>query len=250
MVEKDLPASDEIINDLRKLIAQKGVSVLETNGRVQLYSGPEKWITDLLDTLAHNHPRAEQQSENSANTRIEETLLGQGLEKIDGVQDIYAFFYKAYDHDLETGFYHADRVMRFASHEFAKACYGHVETAVCGADLDKIFFEVELPELMRNPRVKTINNIPMKKLVAMYETQGAYVVHREICKAELQLVKGRERKERYQFFKRASKAISKRIKARDPKVMHKLGPVRPCVVGDNVERNIPSSMSSRSVHFG
>jgi hypothetical protein len=239
------PTAATVISELKKLTATRGVQVFETDGRVLLYSGPERWILKALHDIG-NHERTLTQAWDKGHppaTFIDQTLAGKKLDKYDGDQSVYAFFEGIYGEFSDEAFYHADKVMRFASREFARAAYGHVETAVCGANISNVFFEVELPELIRNKRIETINDVPMSRIRDIYNTQGAYVAFREICKAELDMLKKREasacgdeikkdRKERLKFFRKATKAIFAKIKAGDKETMAHLGPIRPHVVVD------------------
>lgn len=259
------PTAATVISELKKLIATHGVQAFETNGRVLLYSGPERWIRRLI-AAAKNHERTLTQAWDKGFpplTFIDQTPAGKKLNKYDGGQSVYAYFEGIYGELSDEAPYHADKVMRFASREFAKACYGHVETAVCGAGLNRVFFEVELPELMRNDRVKTINDVPLQKIKDIYFTQGAYVAYREICKAELDMLQKREntacgdeikqdRKERIKFFRMLGKEIFKKIKAGSKDVMAHLAPIRPHVVEDKPIRfMVPKApYVARSVQYG
>ena len=266
MTRLRLPTAGKVISEIKGLIAKKGVQIFETNGRVLLYSGPERWIAAILNIENNNYERAFAQSwdiKTAKSDMIDETPAGRCLGKYDSSQNIYKYFQGIYADDPEKAFYHADKVMRFASREFAKACYGHVETAVCGAGLNRVFFEVELPELIRNDCVETINDIPLQRIKDIYFTQGAYVAYREICKAELDMLQKREntpcgaeikqdRKERIKFFRMLSKEIFKKIRAGSKDVMAHLAPIRPHVVGDKPIRfMVPKApYVARSVQYG
>jgi len=189
MVES-LPTANDIIALVKKLMASRGPEAFKTNGPVQLYSGPREIIRRALLSFAKNRKRAFAQAEYSLTTPIDNTEAGQFLGKLDGI-GIFKFFEKVYSVDTPEAFAHADAVMRFTSSEFIKAASGHVETAVCGDDLTKIFFEVELPELIKNERIDTINNVPTARIRQIYFAQGAYVAFREICRAEIEMARER-----------------------------------------------------------
>lgn len=178
------PTSFDVINVIKDLIRTHGVDAFMVDGRVQLYSGPLDFITEALDVI-DNHDRAVEHADGKS-ALIDNSIVGQRLDDYDRGQHIYEYFRRIYS-DPEEAFKHADKVMRFASREFAKTCSGHIETHVCGAGIDKVFFEVELPELIRNSRVKTINDIPLQRIKDIYLTQGAYIAYREVCKGELRL---------------------------------------------------------------
>ncbi|MDD3182246.1 MAG: hypothetical protein PHD48_05525 [Alphaproteobacteria bacterium] len=266
MTKLRLPTAGNVISEIKSWIAQNGIPVFETNGRVQLYSGPERWIAAVLNIENNNYERAFAQSWDLKTTKsdmIDETPAGRCLNNYNNAQNIYEYFLSIYADDPAKAIHHADKVMRFASREFAKACYGHVETAVCGAGLNRVFFEVELPELMRNDRVETINDVPMQRIKDIYFTQGAYVAYREICKAELDMLQKREdtacgveikqdRKERIKFFRMLGKEIFKKIKVGSKDVMAHLAPIRPHVVEDKPIRFIIPKMTyvAHSVQYG
>lgn len=81
-------------------------------------------------------------------------------------------------------FRHADKVMRYASREFIKASYGFAATAVCGAAIDRVFFEVELPAIVDNTRIEDVNGIPAQMIRDFYAVHP-YEAFRLICISEL-----------------------------------------------------------------
>lgn len=258
---KRLPTSADVIAVVKELMLLHGAEAFETNGRVQLYSGPERFIKAALGVI-NNRARALKQAEANDAKVIDHTIVGKRLDPYENGKDVYAYFIDIYGYGPEAE-YHADKVMRFASREFAKACHGHVETAVCGSGLDRVFFEVELPELIRNARIKTINDIPMQRIRDIFNTQGAYVAAREICKAELSLLQTKmnakngkdflpDRKDRLNFFRKAIKATFTKIKAGDKNTIDRLGPIRPHVVVDKPIRFMAPKMPyvSSAVQYG
>ncbi|MGE0108827.1 MAG: hypothetical protein AB7S81_03545 [Bdellovibrionales bacterium] len=265
MAQQVSPTAGTVISAVKILITESGLCAFECGGRTLLYSGPEREIRRSLRILG-NHDRAFAQTHDLPVLplkMIDQTKVGRWLDKLDAGRGIYTFFSFVYNKDPEKARFHADQVMRFVSREFAKTCYGDIETAVCGADLNNVFFEVELPELIRNDKIKTINKLPMQRIRDIYLTQGAYVAHREICKAELQLLKDREnspcgeeikqdRKDRFKFFRKACKETFKKIKARERKVMEHLGPNRPHVMtGKPIRTMAPKApYQALSVQYG
>ncbi len=259
---KRKPASGDVIDVIKELMALHGTKAFETNGHVQLYSGPEQFIKRAL-TIINNRGRAFKQAEYNNAKLIDQTPVGKHLDPYKNGKDIYAYFVDIYGARTPKSFYHADKVMRFTSHAFTKACYGHVETAVCGAGLNRIFFEVELPELVRNNRIETINDIPMQRIRDIYYTQGAYIASREICKAELLLLQNRtatkkgkdftsDRKDRLKFFRKISKSLFEKIRARNKNTLDHLGPILPHVEIDKPIRFMVSQAPyvSRSMQYG
>ncbi|MGE0108364.1 MAG: hypothetical protein AB7S81_01175 [Bdellovibrionales bacterium] len=187
------PTSYDVINVLKDLYEAHGDELYMVEGRVQLYSGPLYFIKKALRAIA-NHDKAFDQA-GSIPSLIDQCMIGQKLDSYQNGLDIYAYFKSIYPEDKEKAFRNADKVMRFASREFVKRASGHIETHVCGADLENVFYEVELPELIRNDKIETINGIPMQRIRDIYLTQGAYIAYREVCKGELGLSQTRAKRE-------------------------------------------------------
>jgi len=60
--------------------------------------------------------------------------------------------------------------MRYLSRAYTRAAFGHVATAVCGARDDRVFLTTELPELMSNTKIETINGIAHEIFKKLYES--------------------------------------------------------------------------------
>jgi hypothetical protein len=183
-----LPTADEILAVVKEMIVRDGADAFRTDGRVQLYSGPRRTIAQALPATRRNGPRAAAQAVRSRSTAIEHTEVGRYLGSLDKSRSIYRYFDKHYAkrYGLGSGeaFREADRVMREASREFIRAAFGHVATAVCGAAFDRIFFEVELPAMVENRAIKSVNGIPTD-LVREFYRLDPYEAFRLICLAEL-----------------------------------------------------------------
>ena len=184
-----LPTAKDVIAIIENLIATQGTRAFKQKGRVQLYSGPQGIIALALAHIENNHARATEQSKRLGTKMIDHTKVGKKLERYDGKKNIYQFFNAAYfashGRDSKEAFQQADDVMRFASRAFVKASFGQVATAVCGAATNRIFFEIELPELMSNGRIETINGIEADRVRGIYHTKGSYAAFHKICQAEI-----------------------------------------------------------------
>lgn len=92
--------------------------------------------------------------------------------------------------------------MSFVSALFIRAAHGHVKTAVCGADRERVFCETEIPglcdrnafppeaqllvkELLDNKDIESINGVPVAEFRATYKKSGLEAVYDRICVTEL-----------------------------------------------------------------
>jgi hypothetical protein len=182
-----LPIAEDIIALVEVLIAKLGPDAFNIDGRVQLYSGPRAVIAAALHFLARNQDRAFDQAARNSAALIDTSEIGKHLGQYDGV-GIYEYFeqqYRAtYGVDSPEAFAEADKVMRFASRSFIQAAFGHVATAVCGADTNRIFFADELPELVKNKEIETVNSLPAQMVRDFYAIDP-YEAFRLICLSEL-----------------------------------------------------------------
>lgn len=123
------------------------------NGRIQLYSGPNKdYLYLAVGAKTKNFARAEKQAKEkgwNAN-RIDDTPIGDFI-FVDN--DLYVWLQQVHT-DPATGLIDdakvdmdAKKVTAFASAIFIRAAFGHVKTAVCGADRERVFYETEVPGL-------------------------------------------------------------------------------------------------------
>lgn len=69
-----------------------------------------------------------------------------------------------------------NRIDRMASRRFAEAASGDVWAFVRNANLRRVFCAVELPVLMENPRVLSINGIPKEELKQVMQREGIWQV--------------------------------------------------------------------------
>lgn len=183
-----LPTADDVLAVVKTLIVELGTDAFHTEGRVLLYSGPGDGVAATLTVTRRNRARARIQARRSHFAMIDHTRVGQYLGKINYSGNVYKYFAKKYARrygdDSEEAFAEADKVMRVASREFMKASFGHVATAVCGAATDRIFYEVELPAMVENKAIETINGLPAE-LVRDFCRLDLYEAFRLICLAEL-----------------------------------------------------------------
>ena len=70
---------------------------------------------------------------------------------------------------------------------FADLDFKTAATAVCGAGQDRVFVKDELPVLVRNPYVRTINEIDMDAVRRMYNEVRLDEAFRLVCLSELSM---------------------------------------------------------------
>jgi hypothetical protein len=205
-IRKPYHTPDEIIAQIDLSIKTLDLDAFRTDGRTQLYSGPHGIVASVFNALygagkwLDNHDRAFKQAAWELTKLIDQTKIGEFVEHYDqiGIREflnVYQYFnhWAKEDPTLTNGdpdwaFKCADRVMRHTSKKFAEAISGDTFTAVCGAGLNKVFFEVELPALVANFKVTSINGVPMDLVRDLYNADP-YQAFRLICIAELQEVK-------------------------------------------------------------
>ena len=205
-IRKPYYSPDEIIAQVDLAIETLDWDAFRTDGRTQLYSGPHGIVANVFNTLygvgnwLDNHARAFHQAAREVSKLIDQTKIGEFVECYDQVgAHEFLNIYQYYSHwakedpaltkgDPDWAFKCADRVMRYTSCRFAEEISGDVFTAVCGAGTNKVFYEIELPALVANPKVTSINGLSMDVVRDRYH-QDPYETFRLICVAELGEVK-------------------------------------------------------------
>lgn len=81
-----------------------------------------------------------------------------------------------------------DAVMGFVSAAFILSSQGNVDTLVCGAGTQKVFYLFELPAIMANDKITSINGVPKEKFAKIYNSgakDAVYQTYRAICESEI-----------------------------------------------------------------
>lgn len=190
-----LPTADDVISVVDDLIAKLGSDAFGAIGYIQLYSGPKDAVLALAGKRSKNYVRASVQAGTTTSTLIDNTNVGKFLGTYGGTGNIYAYFSASYVAHTKRAFVEADKVMRHVSRAFIRAAFGHAATAVCGAATERVFFQVELPELIGNARIETVNGIDMTRVRAIYRNEGAYAAFRKVCQAEVAMAYKRAKRE-------------------------------------------------------
>jgi hypothetical protein len=114
-------------------------------------------------------------------TRLEQTDGGQWLEAQKTYQSIETL-------DGQRTLWtkpNADSVWSEASTKFARSASGNVTTRVIGAEQDTLFRSKELPALLENQKVGSINGVSREELKALYDRDKEAAFNR-VCEGELQ----------------------------------------------------------------
>ena len=200
------PTAAHVISEVQSWIDELGVrEAFKIVGTLLCYSGPPKHFTEKYfakygTKSIRNHDRvcARSKQNESAYTLIDHTEICHRLNRYKG-GDVYAFFNAIYGSQKDengVSLYerYATEVMSFASAALMQVAEGDVETLVCGASLEGVFFKTELPVLMANLEVTSINGVDADRLRKIFfsgRKDAAYLTFRKICQGELALARRR-----------------------------------------------------------
>ena len=147
---------------LQRIIFRLGVArAFAHTGRVQLYSGPDREISNELKDefrkagliyLSNWHASQAQAARESA-IRIDDTYIGRLLNR----KNLAVYFGDVYKDPLQVEKAAYD-VWAFASRAFIASGYGHAITAVCGASDERVYRCEELDEFSKNKNYETLND--------------------------------------------------------------------------------------------
>lgn len=212
--ECGLPVASDILPHVEDWIKEVGgiEQAFKIVGTILLYSGPLQEIYDAyVDIADRNHTKAYDLLELSDKkyTLLDETEIGHRLGDYDGkgasiydhLKAVYAAKYEEINgkelseeqikkvHEIASA--QANLVMTQVSEKFAVAAQGDVETCVCGADLEKVFYQTELPALMNNKRLTAINGVDIEAYRKIYFSgaeDAKYATFTLICQNELTMM--------------------------------------------------------------
>ncbi|MCL2469266.1 MAG: hypothetical protein FWF24_03435 [Alphaproteobacteria bacterium] len=158
--------ANDLIERVKAVILRDGTAACPYAGHAHLYSGPRKeaavHVLGYSYETDRNHIRAKEIARITGATLIDDTNISK--EVLENVNDsglnLYDYLKQQQEEHAsqepedeakpkdKTEFkIEADRVMRYASLHFVDSLHGRVDTSVCGAARDRVFFEVELPRL-------------------------------------------------------------------------------------------------------
>lgn len=187
-----------------EIFARGGMAVcLRHNHRGQLSSGPMLFCLNniepdfLAGKVENNTVRAEFQAAAFNATRIGETVAGAFV-----FDHVYDHFSKAFPNpkDYATkGYKEVRKVEAFISRSFVANLDGHVFTAACGADKNRIYRGEEIPtfietiptlidSLLKAEDIKTVNGVAIEKYRKLFARKGYDAVYQYLCLNELRLL--------------------------------------------------------------
>ncbi|MDD3287809.1 MAG: hypothetical protein PHX43_02215 [Alphaproteobacteria bacterium] len=163
------------------------------NGWFVVYSGPSRecmsgWEKTHLTPPQLNEDRAKRIAKDwgAATVWLDGSPIGQWLDD----NNLYACLEEKNGERNDAYRADVDIVMAAISKTYIKKAFGQVATAVCGADHSRMFYSVELREIVRNKRVETINELP-RELVKKFYDMNSDEAFQLICWAELGMSKQR-----------------------------------------------------------
>jgi hypothetical protein len=142
---------------------------VDSNGRAVFYSG------------GANYFRAYEYANQKRAVTVERTSAGRALFTL---KPLNRNTNNVYTRNPLTANRHADRISTITSWRFAKTASGDVKTFVCGARHNSVFRKTELPTLLRNKKVTSINGIDRNTLAKMHK-DNPNRAFRAVCLAEL-----------------------------------------------------------------
>ena len=165
--------------------------VLKHNEFVILYSGPSKNVyKKIICSVKDNNTRSSDMAFEYGASRINDTTAGitlNGVKFKPHFRDILAKMHSDPD-DLDDAVNAAyAEVWGGISELFADLDFKTAATAVCGAGQDRVFVKDELPVLVRNPNIQTINEIDMDAVRRMYNEVSPDEAFRLVCLSELSM---------------------------------------------------------------
>lgn len=171
---------------IKEQIALEGANRLfELNGSLVLYSGPLKEFKEAIEKVLgrpvrRNGERGKEQAAQLSTNILDDTPIGKWLSTFNFV----AQFDKAYNGDPDLIRAAIFQVWATVSEELVKAAFGKAVTAVCGADPDRVFYKHELPQIVKETNLDTVNSLPVK-LVQEFGSLGIEEAFNLVAKFEL-----------------------------------------------------------------
>ena len=178
-------------------------------GRILAYSGPKIKLRELLKHSIGNHERAKEQATDPhfPAVLIDDVHVGKFIFDDNAIYQLLDFKHSHLPKDIKEKAKQkdADYINSIFSALFIRAAHGHVDTAVCGADRERIFYMIELPGLVDrdnvyvilfkdaknfvdmffdNKDIKTINGLDIEHCRKMFNEKGQEEVFRLICRME------------------------------------------------------------------
>jgi len=187
---------------VRREIVSRKTDAFGHTGYSFSYSGPDLIVSPRNDIYVPFSPRISNLAR-TKNAVADLARLGVSAAWLDGSKigeflfvknDLYKgleeFYTAPTGVDWDAQKEGADYVMSRVSRAYIKAAFGYAATAVCGSDHKRIFFRYELPVLVNNSNVASINDLP-REMVREFYAINKDEAFQVICWAELLLSKSR-----------------------------------------------------------
>lgn len=171
---------------IREQIAKKGAAhFFALSGHLALYSGPLKKFKKELEkilgrTIRDNKERSREQAEQYGTKILDDMPIGKWLY----AQKLESYFYKTCGSDDNLINAAVFQVWATVSEELVTAAHGKASTAVCGTDSERVFYQHELSQLVKETKLDTINSLPVQ-LVKDFSDFGIEESFRLVAKFEI-----------------------------------------------------------------
>ncbi len=159
VIEPGLDAAGVCLQ-LRQAIKDMGPAKAFGLGKIVVaYSGPSAAVRSAIKTsFTGNWLRSQIQAKRLGGRRLDDTEVGQFLATF----DFETYFTDHYGLDRRAKEQAELQVWGCGSEEFMKAKFRELATAVCAADPERVFRKYEIAAVLKNRRVKIINNRPVQ----------------------------------------------------------------------------------------
>lgn len=176
---------------LAEMNRPSGTNVLEHKDFVILYSGPSGAVYEAIITpVTGNNQRSLKMAVELGASRINDTTAAISLNGINLEPYFKSVLAPLYPKPRQL----ADalnaayaEVWGGISELFAELEFSEAATAVCGAGQDRVFVKDELPILVKNKHLKTINKIDMQAVRDMYNEVSPDEAFKLVCLSELKI---------------------------------------------------------------
>lgn len=171
---------------IREQVSQKGAAhFFGSNGYLVLYSGPlQEFRTEIEKILGRsvrdNKDRGREQAAQYGIKVLDDMPIGIWLDDL----NLKNYFNNIFGNEGDLVKAAVTKVWATVSEELVKGAYGKAVTAICGADQKRVFTKYELPQLVKETKLETVNSLPVQ-LVKEFSGLGIAEAFRLIAKFEI-----------------------------------------------------------------
>jgi|GEM_PF-1432581 len=186
MLEKPRDATpEEFCQWLKGELERDGDALFGDLPTLILYSGPVELFRQAVEALlgrpvSGNKQRGRDQAKHFATNILDDSPIGKWLL----AQDLVGYFDKVCGGDDNLVIKAIFNVWGTVSEEFVRQAGGKAFTSVCGAAPDRMFRLRELPQMLIETGLASVNNVPVA-LINDFSILGVDEAFRQICKFEL-----------------------------------------------------------------